>query len=538
MKHFQTVSRFSMRTKVALAALLAVTAVAVPAITMAGLGSERETKAYTQGMQGMDHVQFNSITGVPNYGDERDFMRAKVGAGTATDSNYADPLNTIKSGDEVTVRVYVHNNADADKNADGSGVAKNTRVKVTLPTGLNQNQVASAFVSADNAQPQTIEDTLNLTAAVPVELQYVPGSAAIKTNQQEKALGDELVTNGVLIGDDNLAGNMKGCFEYVALVTFKVKVSAPAYTLQKNVRLNATDKFADEVTAKPGDKVEFNLGFKNSGTTNMNNVVIGDRLPVGLTYVPGSTQWNSHQTNQQWTKITNEEWMKGGINVGSFLPDATVLVRFSATVDDASKLQCGLNQIVNHGFAKPEGQTTIQDSATVKVTKECETPTPTPVPTPTPTPTPTPMPIYSCGEFLVEKGGDRTVIVKKFVPVAKDGATFKHVVIYWGDGKEELTNNLVAKTHVYAADGNYNIRAVAHFDVNGQTVTAGESPNCAAVVSFVTPVVDATPQVPADTETPDVLAAAGVGSVASMFVIAALIGALVYRLMLGRKLTR
>ncbi|HSH18677.1 MAG TPA: DUF11 domain-containing protein [Candidatus Saccharimonadales bacterium] len=517
---------FSTRSKIALAAVLTVAAVAVPAVTMAGLGSERPVKAYQEGMQGFDHVTFNSFTGVPGIGDERDFFTGMVG----TDQpNFYDPMNDVRGGDELLVRIYIHNNADSSKNADGSGVAKNTRVRVDLPTGMNQNQVASAFISADNAQPKVIEDTLSLTANTPVSLQYVPGSANIKSlsGSLNTSLSDDIVSeNGVVIGSEQLNGDYKGCFEYVASVTFKVKVTAPGYQFQKNVRVSGTQTFTDEVTAKPGDKVDFNLGFKNSGTTDLKNVVIGDRLPVGLTYVPGSTEWNSHQTGQKWTKITNDEWMRGGLGVGSFLQNATVLVRFSATVDDASKLQCGLNQVINHGFAKAEGQSTIQDSATVKVTRECAE-----------TPTTTPTPVYSCGLLEVEKGEGHTVTVKNFEQVAKDGAAFKHVVLQWGDGKAELTDNAAGKTHTYAADGNYTVRAIPTFTVNGQDVAAGESAACAKTVSFTAP-VDGTPEAPAETEVPTELAAAGAGSVIAVFATAASAGAVLYRLFLGRKYVR
>lgn len=517
MKLFKAVSKFSTRSKVALAAVLAVVAVAVPAVTMAGLGSERPTKAYTEGMQGFDHVTFNSFTGVPGIGDERDFFTGMVG----TDKpNFYDPMNDVRSGDELLVRVYVHNNADSSNNADGSGVAKNTKVRVALPTGMNQNQTASAFISADNAQPQIIEDTLSMTASSPVALQYVPGSANIKslTGSLNAPLSDDIVKDGVVIGSEALNGDYKGCFEYVASVTFKVKVTAPAYTLKKNVKINgaADTAYGKEATAKAGDKVDFMLSFKNQGTTDLNTVVLGDRLPVGLTYVPGTTEWLSVHTGQKWTKITNDDWMKGGINVGTYVPTATAFVRFSATVDDASKLQCGLNQIVNHGFAKPEGQATIQDSATVKVTKECETA----------------APVYSCGMLEVDKGEDRKVTVKNLTHVAKDGATFKHVVLNWGDGTEVLTTNPAGQTHTYAADGNYTVRATVHFDVNGQDVTAGESAACARIVSFTTPA--ATPQVPAETELPVV----GAGSVTSIFALAAVAGTILYRLFLGRRLAR
>lgn len=471
-------------------------------------------------MAGFDHVQFNSFTGVPNIGDERNFLTAKV-SGAAT-TGFSDPLNTVKSGDELLVRVYVHNNADSSLNANGTGVAKNTRVRVALPTGMAQNQTASAFISADNAQPQIIEDGLNITASTPVSLQYVPGSATINNKFQDKPLSDAIVTDGVAIGSEDLGGNFKGCFEYAASVTFKVKVSAPGYTLTKNVRASgATTAFVEEQTAKPGDKVEFNLGFQNTGTTELKNVVIGDRLPVGLAYVPGTTQWISGHTNGQWTKITNEDWMKGGLNVGAYLPKGTVLIRFQAQVTDASKLECGVNQIVNHGFAKPEGQGTIQDSATVKVTKECAT-------------TPTTTPVYSCDLLDVTTAADRTVTVKDFKYAAKDGAAFKHVVLNWGDGSEAMVTTANGQKHQYAKDGTYTIKAVPTFTVNGKDVTANGA-NCAKTVQFTTPVTPAAAVTPT---TPAALPNVGAGNIAGIFAAVTVVATTAHRLFVSRRLAR
>lgn len=386
MKLFSKFStRFSTRSKVLFGTaltLVATVAFVAPAATEAALGADRETKAYTQGMAGFDRVQFNSFTGVPNIGDERQFMTGKI---SGASGGFYDNLNGVRGGDEMLVRVYVHNNADSSLNASGAGVAKNTRVKVVLPTGLAQNQSATAFISADNAQPQIIEDAFGVTGETPVGLQYVPGSATIKSNQQDVALSDEIVSGGVLVGNDNLKGDFKGCFEFAAVVSFKVKVTAPGYTLDKKVRVSGTTNFTEEVSVKPNDKVDFVLAFKNNGTTQLNNVALGDRLPVGLTYVPGTTEWNAGSTGNKWTKVSNDDWLKGGLNVGHYTAGAAAYLRFTAQVTDASKLECGMNQLVNHGFAKPEGQSNIQDSATVKVNRVCDQAAPvTPVAAVTP----------------------------------------------------------------------------------------------------------------------------------------------------------
>lgn len=538
-------NRFSTRSRIiagaVVLALAAVMAVAVPASTHALLGGDRETKAYEQGMSGFDHVQFNSFTGVPDIGDERNFLTGMLDDGSST--NFYDPINDVRSGDTLLLRVYIHNNADTSLNADGTGIAKNTKVRISLPSGMATDLPASAFISADNARPQVIEDTLDMRATTPVALQFVPGSASIEshTGTFKAALSDDIVTNGVTVGSDALDGNYKGCFDYVASVTFKVKVISPNYQLTKTVRKNGTTTFGPSVTVNSGDKVDFSLNFKNTGTTNLDNVVLADRLPVGLTYVPNTTTWDSAYTNNQWQPVTNDGWMKGGLNVGGYGPGGTVFVRFTAVVDDPSKLQCGLNQLVNFGFAQPQNQGTIQASAEVDVTKDCATATPTPTPTQTPTPaptpttTPTPAPSQPstpvCGVLDVSiDNASRTVKVTTFTA---GGGTFKTVDLDWGEnGVVPLsTNTPVGQTHQYGVDSgdSFTIRATAHFSTNGSNDVTATSEGCTKQVSFTAPAATST-----STPAPTQLVNTGAGDVISIFAVATVIGAFLHRLFLSR----
>lgn len=517
-------SRFSTRSKFIAGAVLTVAAAAsfvAPAVTHADLGADRQTKAYVKGMPGFDHVQFNSFTGVPDVGDERQFLSAKVSGSTGP---YYSALNGVQGGNELEMQVYVHNNADTGLNASGAGVAHNTRVRVVMPTGLAANQTAQAFVSADNAQPQVIEDDFTATGSSAFGLAYVPGSAHIKTNFQDVALSDDVMgSTGALIGDNNLNGDMPGCFEHTALVTFKVKVTAPSYSFQKHVKLDgaADTTYAKAVTAKSGDKVDFMLAFKNQGTTNLSNVTIGDLLPVGLTYVPNSTQWLSSHTANKWTQVSYDQWMKGGLGVGDYVPTGTGFVRFTATVDDESKLQCGMNRLTNMGFAKPEGQMTIQDSAEVDVTKTCATATP----------------VYSCDLFDITKDeSSKTVTVKTLNTTATGGTNFKSVDIYWGEnGVNTLnTNTAVGKSHQYSGNGPFTITATAHFSTPSSDDVTATSTNCAKTVSFTTPVATAAGQTPAPTE----LVNTGSGNLFSLFAAVTIIGAIVHRLFISRRLAR
>lgn len=495
---------------------VAIVAAIVFGVTTSGtalIGGDREVRPYTPGnTPGFNHVTFNSFTGVPNIGDERNFVTGKI---SQAPGGFYDPMNQVRAGDEILVRVYVHNNADSGLNASGQGVAKNTRVRVSIPNALSQDQKIHGFVSADNATPAVIEDTLSVNGEYPFQFDYVEGSARIKTNFMDAALSDSITTSGVLIGDDKLDGNVNGCFEYVGLVTFKVKVKAPSYSLDKKVRVSGTDNYTENVEVEPGQKVDFVLNFKNVGSTNLQHVVLGDKLPAGFTYVPGTTEWYSYHTGYKWTKVANENLFDGGIDVGAYGPNSSVFIRFTAVAND---IECGVKKLINTGYAKPKSHGAIEDKASVVVTndKECEEPE---------------TPKYSCDLVTVSKLGDRKIRVTTKVTAA-GGAAFKNISLNYGDGSEVKVTDQLVNEHEYAKDGTYKISVSATFTVDGKDKTV-TSEACASTVTFSSEVencpIPGKEHLPKDSEecveTPEELPNTGAEGIIALFAVVTLAAA-------------
>lgn len=279
MNSFATYLTYLPKKMVGIVSALAIAALVTTAVS-AAFGPDRPTKPWLgNGTSGFDHVTFNSFTGVPDFGDERDFMRGKLNGSSAA---YADPVSGLQDGDQVKVLVYIHNGADGSLNADGTGVAENLRVRVELPGGTAASQDITGFISATNASPQQIFDTVTLSGSEAFSMEYVAGSAMIRTaDLGDVALSDDLVSGGVLIGDDALDGKMKGCFEYLAYVTFLVTIEVPdepeqpifecssltalpaAVKPDEDVKFTATANAANGATIT---KYVFNFGDGNSQT--------------------------------------------------------------------------------------------------------------------------------------------------------------------------------------------------------------------------------------------------------------------------------
>ncbi len=210
--------------KLLTAALVAASVVAVPMTAVADFyPANRPT--YTcvtpTNCTGADHVTFDSFTNNPVVGDERPFLAGSLGG-----TNVADRIK-VKDGDQIVLRMYVHNNADATlMGGEANTVAKNVKVKVIVPTASQKDTNLIGFISADNANPGTINDTMSLYGDNNFTVSYVAGSAKFQhaadgVNQTTVAVSDDIVNGGANLG------NINGCFAYSGYVTLTVKVNMP-----------------------------------------------------------------------------------------------------------------------------------------------------------------------------------------------------------------------------------------------------------------------------------------------------------------------
>ena len=323
-----------------------------------------------------DYITFNSITNNPVIGgDEKDFVGIReVGSNAKWTNNMK-----VQNGKEYYVRIYVHNNAASNLNL----VAENVVAKLNVPTTTAKTVTVQGQISASNAKPNTVWDEATFSSDNDFNLAYVAGSALFENNGMGTTkLPDSIVNNtGAKLGYDKLDGKIPGCFQYAGYVTVKVKaqVNQPQektdIDLAKTVRnkTNGEKTWVETVNAKSGDTVQFQIHAKNTGSAGIQNLVIRDILPKGLNYVAGSTKlYNT--SNPKGLKVSDNVIQNSGINIGSYQPNGDAFVRFDATVSAENSLPvCGDNTLTN--IAQASDQKIVKnDTASVKVTKKCETP--------------------------------------------------------------------------------------------------------------------------------------------------------------------
>lgn len=401
------------------------------------------------------YVTFNSIKNSPSHGFEPNFVQVKES--TASNSTYADSVS-LTAGKEYTVYVYYHNNAAANLGLVANDSYAKVKIPAIVPAGSNGTH-AVGYVGASNAKPAEVWDdiTFKNTSTGDIALRYVPGSAVITNfgKANGTVLPDTIHTTGVALGYDKLDGKVPGCNEYAGYITFKVKADQANFEVTKQVRQVGTTEWKETLNAKKGDTVEYQIEYKNTGTTQQKDVVIKDNLPKGLSYVAGSTTLKN--ASNPVAKIVSDNLTKDGINVGHYTPGSNAFIRFKATVNEQD-LVCGTNSLKNVASAITNNGSK-SDDAVVVVNKECKE-----------------IVSYTCDALHVKKISDTEYSFT--VDYSVSNATFKNVVftVYGENGVEidRVVSTSKSAAYTKAISEKSTVEAVITVTVDGvdKTVTS------------------------------------------------------------------
>jgi len=361
------IRRAPKRTSVIVAILAA--AIIVPA-TLFAWGPSRPT--FT-GASPAPYVTFNSITDNPDVGDERNFVRVRP----AGQGNYGENVN-LEAGKTYDVMVYFHNNASADLNAGGTGIANNTalRMQMSANVAANSDTKVSGFITSPSASPTEVYDSANLTNTTggTMDLSFVAGSAKVTSNGAVNGatLPDSVFSAGTALGYDSLNGVIPGCNEYAGYVIFQVKANQPNFTISKQVHKTGTTGWKETDAVNAGDNVDYLITYKNTGTTMQNNVVLKDVLPEGISYVSNTT-YVANTTNPDGLLLDaqSDKVTTTGVNIGNYGPGAAAYVKFTAKVAGSDQLVCGVNTFRNIATIETSNGSK-NDGADVTVDKTCQ----------------------------------------------------------------------------------------------------------------------------------------------------------------------
>lgn len=349
-----------------------------------------------------DRITFNSISD-GEIGHEFNYTGARVYDGDhGKDNVWQANTITAKDGETYAVRMFVHNNAISDINTwktDNKGVSENTKVAFNIQQGSDTSVTIDGIITSSNADPKEYYDNVKFVSedGRKFHLEYVYGSALIenngigsKSNQNKPEeyigksgypLSDDIVkakSGGVLIGYDALDGKVPGCYQFSSFVGIKVKVvyddalvdnveDVDTFLLHHTVRhLGTGNSWVDWLEdVEIGEEIEYQIEYRNTGTYDQMNVMIGTLLPDCLEYIPGTTKlWNS---NVDGATDRGDTIGTTGVNIGSYSPGANAYVRFRTKVVDVG-LAYGSNTI-NNWVKGSTNHIVLQDFAAITVFK-------------------------------------------------------------------------------------------------------------------------------------------------------------------------
>jgi len=166
----------------------------------------------------------NSYVNTTVYGDERGFLDAALA--TKESSGGFSNLTPVSSfGDRVLVRFYVIN--DANQAIQPLLTANGTRVRLDIPSVPGTSLRLHGRITSSNVDPETVEDTADISSDLSFRLEYVPGSAKAYSNEWPRGttVSDHIATSdGALVGSKHLDGDLLPDFAGSLLVTLELRV--------------------------------------------------------------------------------------------------------------------------------------------------------------------------------------------------------------------------------------------------------------------------------------------------------------------------
>ena len=207
-------------------------------------GTPRESYTIEQINEGClgDRIVFNSISD-SNVGHEFNFVAARENAGENEGAKNVWNGNVIEAqkGESYLVRLYCHNNSPLGYDAVAEDVQIRFEIHDTVfvnenDTGLFEYNdgyycvAVHGHIYSSNASPDLYSDGVKFVSNKPFHLEYIPGSAFLENNgigtDGGIALADNIISEGVMIGYDNLDGRIPGCYQFSS---YSVIVVVPVF---------------------------------------------------------------------------------------------------------------------------------------------------------------------------------------------------------------------------------------------------------------------------------------------------------------------
>lgn len=296
-----------------------------PSLEQAGWGPVRNLVRVGERPQ---EATLNSVVDHPIYGDERNYMRVRL-AGDV-DAKYTSSV-VVEAGNVYEFVVAINNDAAA-----GGQAAEGVRLRLQMSAVARGSAPSHAFITSTNVVPDEMWDGATLVGEdidAWFALRYVANSAVLHTGGDASGtvLSDDVFRDGVLVGCDSLDGVLPAGDRCQSWVSFRIRIDQPNFEATAFAQPDGTGGWSETLIATDDQEAKLGVRYKNTGTTQQNDVVLRVTLPENLHLIKGSTVWSNDRARD--VSATTDEIAGQGLNLGSYVPGEDVFVTFEVIVD-------------------------------------------------------------------------------------------------------------------------------------------------------------------------------------------------------------
>ncbi len=386
----------------------------------------------------------------PQFAPSTDFEVAKT-VSKAGAFDWQENVN-VKPGDTVDFRIRYKN--------IGAVQQDNVVVKDKLPANMTYVNGSTKLYNALNPNGKSLTDTLtgvgvNIGSHSANASSFVVFSAKIGTNANLPECGNNLLKNVASVTTDY--GTKKD--DATVTVPKECQPDTPNFDIVKDVRKLGDADWKQDVTVEYGDTVQYRIVVRNTGDTDLKNVVIKDNRPTGVDFVDGTLKVNGQASTQNL--------FGNGVTIPEIKKGAQAEITFDAKVNKGQTDKCEVKKFRNIASASPEGLEPKEDDANVDT--KCNV-----------------APAYACEALDVADLGNNSYRFSVRVKT-EGGATVNKYIYNFGDATEELNTDKSVVDHQYAKPGEYSVVARVLFNIGSEQKEA----RCTAQV--VVPQVPTTP---------------------------------------------
>lgn len=302
-----------------------------------------------------------------------DFKIEKKVKKANTQDQFAENVK-VAPGTELTFVVAVQNT--------GNTALKNILVKDVLPAGMTYVPGTATITTSEGIANQKISDSL-VTTGYKLSSLGVGHTAFIFFNAKMPAASNPVVKE-CQVGTTHLVNKASATPEGQPTKTDDASADTckevhPNFTIEKSVaKKGSTSGMAQTVTVKNGDVVSYQITVKNTGDTDLTNVKITDRRPVGADFISGTAYvWTrfadgSHGDPKRLSATEEASLFGVGYNIDRMKPGQIIYISYDAKITAPQDAECQTRTLKNVASAQPTGLNIKSDDAVV--TAECVPP--------------------------------------------------------------------------------------------------------------------------------------------------------------------